>query len=139
MVEVKQDRQQNRKRNGKEDIPHVKIPEMHQPVSTQGRVERSARGQRREVYVFHVADMDEAREEDDGQRSAIVLEEFPNNPLKETAISKLPTDPTGHENEERNHDAQVGRRLSYLAPLSGQDLDSLLEINESNVEPEDVA
>lgn len=139
VVEVEQDRQQNRKWDGKEDIPHVKIPERHQPVSVQGREERPAGGQRCEIYIFHVADMNETREEDNGQRSAIVLEEFPNNPLEETAVSKLAADPPAHQDEKCNHDAQVGRCFSYFAPLPGQDLDALLEIDKSNVEPENVA
>lgn len=86
-----------------------------------------------------MANVHEASEEDDGQWSAIVFEELPNESLEEVTVAQFSADPCSHQHEKRNHDAEIGRCLADLTPLSSQDLDSFLEIDAGNVETEDIA
>ena len=44
-----------------------------------------------------------------------------------------------HEYQQRDHDREVGGGVAGLAPLTGQDLDAFLEVDEGDVEAEDVA
>lgn len=86
-----------------------------------------------------MANVDEASEEDDGQWRAIVLEELPNKSLEEVTVAQFSADPCSHQHEKCHHDAEIGRCLADLTPLSSQDLDPFLEIDAGNVEAKDIA
>lgn len=139
VVKIKEDCQQKSKRNCKENIPYVDIPEVHQPLSIESREESFTRGQRGDINISHMANVDETSEENDRQGSTIVFQEFPDISLEETATAELLADPTTHKHKEGNHDAQVCRRLPNGSPLPGQDLDTLLEIDKGYVEAKDIA
>ena len=51
------------------------MPEANQPRPPGGGLKGNARGQDLELDAGHTADVDEAGEEDEGQRRAVVLEE----------------------------------------------------------------
>jgi hypothetical protein len=138
VVKIEKDREKKCERNSKEDISNTDIPETDQPGTIKCGEESFASRKGSNIHVFHLTDVDEASEEDDGQRSAIVLEEFSNESPEQIAVPQFTTNPCSHENKKRNHDAQIGRGFSYRAPLSGENLNALLEIDASNIEPEDV-
>lgn len=82
MVKPEQDRQEDRKRDCEEDVAHADVPEMDEPPSLRSREEGFARRQLEKLDVRHLADVDEAGEEDDGQWRSIVLDELPNVTLE---------------------------------------------------------
>ena len=82
--------------------------------------------------------MNEAGKENDCQGRAIIFQKFSDISLEEATIAKFTTNPATHKDKESDHDAQIGGRLSNGSPLPGQDLDTFLEIDKGNVEPEDI-
>lgn len=138
MVKVEQNSQKNGKRNGKKDVPNTDIPEIHQPVTISGGKEGFAGRQGRNFNISHMANVDESSEENDSQRCPVILEEFADISLEERAVAELSANPSAHEDKQGNHDTQVGGGLPDLAPLSGQNLDPFLKIDEGHVEPKDV-
>jgi hypothetical protein len=46
-----------------------------------------------------MANVNEASEEDDGKRCAIVLKELPNESFEEIAVTQFSTDPSTHQDE----------------------------------------
>lgn len=138
MVEIEKNRQQNGKRDRKKHLANTDIPQVHEPASISRWKERFRGRKRLDMDVLHVAVMDEASEEDDRQRRAVVLHELAHVSLEQRAFADHATDITAHQDEKGDHDAQIGRGVPRHAPLSGQDLDSLLEIDEGDVEPENV-
>lgn len=138
MIEIEQDCQEKRKGNSQEDVSNVKVPETHQPRSVQ-RGEKCFAGRKHgDMDIFHMADVDEASEEYDDQRRAIVFEELPHVSTEEVAVTQLSTDPCSHQYKKRYHNRQVGRGFADRAPLTGQDLNTFLEVDTGNVEPEDI-
>lgn len=138
MVKPEEYSQQKRKWNGEENLPNIDIPEVDQPFPVKGWKESFAGGQCGDLDTLHVANVNKPSEEDNRQRRAIVFDEFPDISLEETASTEFSADPTAHQNQESDHNAQIGRCLSNLSPLPGQDLDALLKIDEGNVEPKDI-
>lgn len=139
MIKVEQDRQENGERDREEDVADIDIPEMDQPASVGCRAEGFARRKGLDVNLSHMADVDESREEHDRQRCAVILDELADVSLEQVAVSEHTADITAHEDEESNHDAQIRRRLTGHTPLSGQDLNALLQVDKGNVESEYIA
>lgn len=80
--------------------------------------------------------MYEAREEDDRQGRAIVLQKDADRMPEKGALPQLAAHVRDHEHEQRDHYGQVeGRRIAEDL----EDLDPLLEIDEGDVEAEDIA
>lgn len=91
------------------------------------------------MHIPHMANMDKPREKDNGQRRTVVLQESSNDSKEQSAIAEFSANIATHENEERDHDAQVGCRLPAKAPLPSEDLNPFLQVDEGNVEAENVA
>lgn len=139
VVKIEQNREKDCKRDSKEDIPDADIPEMDQPRPIHRGKESRAGGQCGHLDIFHMPHVHKASEEDNRQRRTVVFKKFSNHTEKEAAFTELATYPCRHQHEKRNHDAQIGRGFSRGGPLSRQDLDALLEVDERNVETENVA
>lgn len=73
MVKIEEDRQQQCKGNRKENISNIDIPEVNQPFPIRGWKERFAGGKPCNIDTFHVANMNKASEEDNGQRRPIIF------------------------------------------------------------------
>ena len=80
--------------------------------------------------------MDEAGEENEGKRSAIVLEEHAKSVREETAPAELAAEVGDHEDEQSSYDGEVE---GLAAAETLENLDSLLKIDKGDVEAEDVA
>lgn len=139
MVKIEQNRQQHRKRNSKEYIADIDIPEMNQPRALFRREKRFASWQSRHLDIPHVADMNKPSKEHNGQGRAIILQKLANPPFEETAITKLATNPAAHKHQQGDHDTEVRGSLASGTPLPGEDLDTLLKVDEGDIETEDVA
>jgi len=139
MVKIKKYCEEDSKRHGKKDVANANIPQINKPVSVRGWKKCFRRGERLNSNILHVTVVDEASKENDGQRSAVVFDEFPDPPLKQTALADDSTNVTAHKNQKRNHDTEICGCLSGLVPLPGQNLDSLLQINTGYVKSKYVA
>lgn len=74
MVEVKQNREQDRKRDRDEHVADLDVlPEMHEPGPIRGGEERGAGRQPLELHALHAAEVHEAGEEHDRQWRAVVF------------------------------------------------------------------
>lgn len=82
MIEIEEYRQQDGEWYGDKDVTNIDVPKMNEPSTVLGREESFACGECRQIYIFHVANMDEAREEDDGQGRSVVLNELANITLE---------------------------------------------------------
>lgn len=138
VVKIEENREKYCKGNRKENVPNTNIPEMNQPRAVTCGKESLAGRECSNINIPHMTNVNKSSEEDNGQRGAIILKELPNKPLEKVAVTQLPTDPCTHQDKECNHDAQVSRCFSHRAPLSGEDLNTLLKIDASNVKPKDV-
>jgi hypothetical protein len=80
--------------------------------------------------------VDEAGKENNRKGCAIVLDENSNVVLEQRAI----TDDTAEESEPKNEQCNGdGKIESFVRSLTCEHLNTLLKIDEGNVEPEDVA
>lgn len=138
MVEVEQNGQKKGKWNGKEDVSDTDIPEIHQPVTISRGKEGFTGGQGRNFNIPHMANVDESSEENDSQRCTVILQEFADISLEQRAATELSANPSTHEDKKGNHNTQVGGGLPDLNPLSGQDLNPFLQVDEGHVKPEDI-
>lgn len=91
MIKPEQNGQQDGKRDGEKDLADADVPEMDKPTAIGGGEERLACGQRLDVHILHVPHVDKTGEEDDGQRSAVVLDELPHVPLQQVALPEHAT------------------------------------------------
>lgn len=136
VIKPEKNSQQQRKWNGQKHVGYSDIPEVDEPAPVLGGEEGGTRGKALEVNLLHPADVDEAGEEDDGQRGSVVLEEDPDVVVEERAGPKLAADVGDEEDQHGGHDAQV---KGLLVAEQGEDLDSLLQVDEGDIEAEDVA
>ena len=79
--------------------------------------------------------MNEAREEDDCERGAIVFNEYSDVMLEERALANETADVSDHQDEKRDYNREVEAFFS----LASEDLDSFLEVDERYVEAEYIA
>jgi len=136
VIKPEQDGQQQRKWYGQKHVGYPYVPKMYKPASVLCGEEGGACGKALEVNFLHPADVHEAGEEDDGQRGSVVLEEGPDVVVEERACPELATGVGDEEDQHGGHDAQVE---GFAVAEQGEDLDALLEVDESDVEAEDVA
>lgn len=85
-----------------------------------------------------MSDPNKPREENNGQWRAVILDEFSDIASKKVALARDSTDVTAHEDKKRHHNGKICRCFPCHSPLSSQDLDTLLEINEGDIETKDV-
>ena len=139
VIEPKQYSQQDRERDGEKNIADTNLPETNEPASILGWEEGCTGRKRLDWHARHAPDVDEPGKEDNGQGRAIVFDELSHLPLEQIAIANRTANISSHENEKRKHDGDEGGCISRQLPLSCQDLDSFLEVDEGHVESEDVA
>lgn len=139
MIEVEQNGEQNCERDSKEDISNTDIPEPNQPRTVEGWEESLAGRKCSNINIPHLADVNKPSKKNDGQGCTVIFEELSNKTFEEVTVPQFTTNPRTHQDKKRNHDAQIGRRLSYRAPLSGENLNALLQVDASNIEPKNVA
>lgn len=139
MIEVEENSEKQCEWDSKEDIANIDIPESHQPGTIQSRKEGLTGRKCSHINISHVTNVNEASEEDDGQRGAIVLEELPNESFEEVAVAQFSADPCTHQDKQRNHNGQVCRCFSHRPPLSSEYLNTFLEVDTSNVKTKDIA
>ena len=82
-----------------------------------------------------MSDVDEAREEDDCEGSAVVFNKLADVSVEEFAFADDAAEVGAGRDEERDHDAEVGGCWG-LVPLASKDLDAFLEVDERNIEAE---
>lgn len=137
MVEPEEDGEQESKGDGDEDVGHGDIPEVDEPAPPwDSRHECGSRRQRFDLDFLHLAHVDEAGEENECQRRAVVLEEDAHRVLEQAALAKLATD-VGNGEDQQGHDDGEIEGLSVAEHL--EDLDALLQVDKGDVEAEDVA
>lgn len=78
--------------------------------------------------------MYEASKEYDRQRRAVVFDKLPDVKLEEVAMTNYFAQVGSHQNEKSNHDRQVCRCVVSQIPLTSENLDAFLEVDESDVE-----
>lgn len=138
VVKIEQNCQEKSKGNRKKDIANADVPKVHQPGAVGCRLERLARGEGCNGDITHSPYVDKPGEEDNGQGRSVVFEKLADVAVEELAFAQLAADPPAHEDEQGDHDAQIGGGSVFRAPLSREDLDAFLEVNESNVETENI-
>lgn len=109
---------------------------MNEPAPVRGRHEGDACREDLQVDRLHPANVYEPREEDEGERGAVVLEEDAHVVVEEAAATEAGADVRDHEDEQRGDDRKV-EWLGITQTL--EDLDAFLEVDEGDVEAEDVA
>lgn len=85
-----------------------------------------------------MTDVDKAGEEDDGQWRTVILDELSDVSVEQVAVANDTTEVCDSQDEQRHHHCQVRRAGSRHVPLSREDLNALLEINEGDIKAEDV-
>ena len=139
MIEPEQDRQENGKRHRQEYITDTHIPKMDQPTTIRRGKECLTRRQSLNDHIPHMSNMNESGKENNRQRRAIILDEFPHMALEKVAFSNNATSVCEPQNQETDHDGDICTVGSSQFPLSGQDLDTFLKIDECDVETKGVA
>ena len=76
VVEPEEDGEDECEGEGDADVVRGDVPEVDEPAATRGGEEGFACGEGHEVNGAHMADMDEASEEDDGEWGAVIFNEF---------------------------------------------------------------
>lgn len=136
MVKPKEDGQQQSEGDGEEDVLDVKVPKPDQPGAVHGGQEGDAGGQVLDVDLDHAADVDEAGEEDDGQRGAVVLDKGADVVVEEGALADGVGGVGDGEDEDGGEDAEVeGTGVAQQL----EDLDALLQVDAGDVEAKNVA
>lgn len=136
MVEPEQNGEQDGEGQRGEDVADAEVPEADEPRPAARGLERDARGKHFQLHVAHASNVHEAREEDERQGRAVVLEEHTDGLSKQAACAELAANICDGEDEQSSHDGQVeGRAVAQAI----KHLDALLEVDEGNVEAEDVA
>lgn len=136
MIEIEQNSQKYCEWNGDEDISDTDVPKINKPSSVYGRRERFTGGQHAQTYIRHLADMNEASEENYCQRCAVVLDEHSNIMLEQFARADNPAHVPNYKYQDWDHDGEVE---VWTGALSSQNLDAFLQVYECNIETEDVA
>lgn len=101
VVEIEQDRKQNRKRYRNEDIANAYLPKVNEPATVRCWKERFADRQLFQLDATHLADVNEASEEYHGKRCGIVFNELANDPVEQTAVTDDAANVGNPEYEER--------------------------------------
>lgn len=136
VVEPEQDGQQDGKGQRGKDFTDAQVPETNQPGPPGGRLKGKSRRQPLQLDAGHASDVYEAREEDEGQRRAVILEKHAHRLLEQAARAQLAAHVRHHEDQQGRHDGQVeGGPVAEAV----EHLDALLEVDEGDVEAEDVA
>lgn len=96
MIKIEQDRQERSERYREENVISANIPEVHHPSSINSGKECIGSRQSLDKDIFHVSVVDEAGEEDDGQRGTIVFDELADPTLEKATVSNYPTHVAAH-------------------------------------------
>lgn len=126
VVEIEKYCQQQSKGDGQEDLASAEIPKANQPWSIGSGKKCLTGRQGRDRDIFHVAVVNESGKEDDGKRSAIVLDEFPQVSRKQLGVTHYAASKGESEDQQADHDREIGRCGSVHSPLPRQDLDAFL-------------
>ena len=86
-----------------------------------------------------MADVYEASEEDDCQRRAVIFYEFSHVAVEESGFPDDAAEPGDAEDEEGDHDLQIGGGGTGETPLARKYLNAFLEVDEGDVEAEGIA
>ena len=81
------------------------------------------------MNVLHMANVNEAGEEHDGEGCPIVLNELPDISMEELGVANDATEKRNAKDEQGDHDLEVGRSRASKSPLPSKDLDAFLEVD----------
>ena len=139
VVKVEKNSKKKCKWNGQENVSDVNIPKVYEPRPIKRWEKCFACGKSGNIHIPHMTNVHEASEKDNCQRSAVVFQKFTNISFEEIAVAQFPADPCAHENKKCHHNGKIGGCISYLSPLSSQNLNTLLKVDTSDIKAEDVA
>lgn len=136
MVEPKENGEEHGKGQRDEDVADAELPEPDDPAAAGGGLKRDAGGQLLQLDLLQAAKVDEAGEEDYGERGAVVLEEDANAVAEEAAGAERAARVGDDEDEQGDDDGEV--KVGPVAEAL-EHLDAFLEVDAGDVEAENVA